>query len=341
MLAAHAMNGPSRIQLKHRLRRSLPPSVYRALQRVYWALRLRARALRRFDLRAVGRTLGSYRVSSLPAYGMDLAGWSLLQTVGDFLGPTARESLAGWWQVGRRRVRYALKRHGTFVARPFTLDRVVLNEVLVTNVYKDGLHLADGDIVVDLGAHIGAFSVLAAQQARGARIYSYEPEPQNVELLTRNVLLNHVADQVTICPVAVGGTSGRHVFHVSSGGMGALAAGTEQATPIFVETVTLQDVFLTHRLDRINLLKVDIEAAEYEMFAALPEEWLARIDRIIMECHLARHPEQFPRLLQALERAGFACMAAPGARLSLRLVVAQRTRPVPVNGGAREYLLAR
>ena len=287
--------------------------------------------------------LCAYRPSSLAVYSLDAAGWHLWQAVNDFLGPRAGEHFAAWLRAGQRLVHcplvtYVLKRQGVFIARPFTLDRIVLNEVLVANVYLEHLKIQEGDTVVDLGAHIGVLTVLAATQGRGVRVYSYEPVPDNVALLEQNVALNRVSDQVTICPVAVGGARGRRTFGVSVGGMGRLASSLEGLKYCEVDTVTLQDIFATHGLTRINYLKVDIEAAEYEMFAALPKEHLKRIDRIAMECHLSIQPERFPQLIRLLEEAGFSLSITPGHRASLKLVFAQRTGPSASHGSDREVL---
>ena len=65
--------------------------------------------------------------------------------------------------------------------RPDTLDEYVFKEIKPS---YNCLELGEGDIVLDIGANIGAFSKYAME--KGAYVYAYEPEPENYELLVVN-----------------------------------------------------------------------------------------------------------------------------------------------------------
>jgi FkbM family methyltransferase len=54
----------------------------------------------------------------------------------------------------------------------------------------------DGDILLDIGANVGMYSIFAAK-TRGVRVYAFEPESQNYALLYKNIVLNGVSDLVT------------------------------------------------------------------------------------------------------------------------------------------------
>lgn len=73
----------------------------------------------------------------------------------------------------------------------FDWDAATVNEVHGSNIYEKKYSLSEGDVVVDVGAHIGSFTLKAAHQvgSRG-RVVGVEPYSQNYELLTRNVALN-------------------------------------------------------------------------------------------------------------------------------------------------------
>jgi len=60
--------------------------------------------------------------------------------------------------------------------------------------------IPQGSILWDIGANVGLYSCYAAK-ARGCRVYAFEPSVFNLELLARNIFLNHLTEQVTIVPL--------------------------------------------------------------------------------------------------------------------------------------------
>ena len=54
------------------------------------------------------------------------------------------------------------------------------------------------DVVVDIGAHIGTFTVGAAKRAMNGRVFAIEPVPENFDLLQENVRVNNRENVVTI-----------------------------------------------------------------------------------------------------------------------------------------------
>jgi len=68
-------------------------------------------------------------------------------------------------------------------------DSVVLSDLYTNNPYAIE-NLKDGDIVVDIGAHVGIFSSLAAISAKDVSVFSYEPTPNNFRLLKHNIRQN-------------------------------------------------------------------------------------------------------------------------------------------------------
>jgi len=70
-----------------------------------------------------------------------------------------------------------------------TETRMILDEIFVQKFYlQEGISISPGDIVLDVGANIGAFTLFAAQH--GARVYAYEPIPATFELLQLNIQLH-------------------------------------------------------------------------------------------------------------------------------------------------------
>ena len=93
-------------------------------------------------------------------------------------------------------------------------------------------------------------------------------------------------------------------MHEAQGG-----AGVEQ-----VQTISLADLFAEHGVERCDLLKCDVEGAEFEIVLATPHEVLQRIARLAMEVHLTPDTpaDRFPALKAHLEASGFALVEEEG-----------------------------
>lgn len=186
--------------------------------------------------------------------------------------------------------------------------RVPVYEVFAEDEYcldwfaKD---LGDDPVLVDIGAHIGCFSLSFATRFPHARATAYEPTPLTGSYLQRNVDDNKLADRVTVCQQAVSATSGILVMAdngAGSGHNGVLHLGEAGSVNIEVPCVSLADAFATAG-DRIDLLKMDAEGAEYDIVLnSAPETW-SGVRRVVMEYHpLPAH--SFEELQSHLEAVG-------------------------------------
>lgn len=153
-----------------------------------------------------------------------------------------------------------------------------------------------GMSAVDLGANVGLFSLYAA--VAGARVLAVEAQsgfaPTFHELMSRN----GVTERVQLHQALVG--SGTGVFADAGRRMSATHWGTEP------ETSEIGALLGAHGFDHVDLIKIDIEGSEYELFAE--PAWLSRVDRVVMEAHDGfGQPED---LVSTLEGAGFSVQRA-------------------------------
>jgi FkbM family methyltransferase len=148
-----------------------------------------------------------------------------------------------------------------------------------------GHRVNPGDVVVDIGANIGTFSVYAAMVCGASRVLSFEPFPENYKLLSKNVGANQLG-MVTCVNQAVAGKPGRRTFglHSEDAGSHSLVA-TPSADTIEVECCTFEDIFERFGIDRIDYLKMDCEGAEYEILEHASRARLQQIKQISMEYH--------------------------------------------------------
>jgi len=145
--------------------------------------------------------------------------------------------------------------------------------------------LLKGDVVLDIGAHIGVVSIYLALRFPGVRILAYEPVKENYQRLVRNIEVNGVALSVIPHNLAVTG-NGRDVtlhgeLNRNSGGSSLWATDGAVYT---AHSVTLGDIFRTYALERVRLLKIDCEGAEWEILPAAGK-LLERVDYLVGEFH--------------------------------------------------------
>lgn len=168
-------------------------------------------------------------------------------------------------------------------------ESFTLFENLIRRDYLTQIALKPGDTVVDIGANIGSFAILAASiVGPNGRVYAFEPMPETFERLRENVALNAL-ENVECCRAAVDSESGTINLRVAKKSAFASAhdlnADKMTDDSVSAPCLTLERVFENYRIDRIHMLKVDCEGSEYGIFETLSPELAARIDQIAMEIH--------------------------------------------------------
>ena len=159
-----------------------------------------------------------------------------------------------------------------------------------------------GDVVADVGAHHGYFSVLMAHWvgARG-KVYAFECLPENADIASRNVALNGLQN-IAVVRTAVGAASGTIDIVNNSGGiLGDRVPGMR----VLQVAMTSLDEFFGERLP--NLLKVDVEGYEFDVLTGA-RRCLAARPKIALEFHcfkFADPVEHVARVLDLLPRAGY------------------------------------
>lgn len=191
--------------------------------------------------------------------------------------------------------------------RPASSDWFIVNEVLVCNSYDSSdVAVAKGDVVVDVGAHLGAFSVFAGR--RGARVFAFEPAPENFVLLNENIALNGLLNVATF-NAAIANASGRAKFYMGLDACAySLYAAADKTKAVDVPTISLQNVMDQNRIVQIDFLKMDCEGAEYDIVLNCPSAVLGKIKKIALECHDMGIGKNEAAMREFLEKSGFSVM---------------------------------
>lgn len=119
-----------------------------------------------------------------------------------------------------------------------------------------------GDVVIDCGAHIGAFTRVALRA--GARmVVAIEPEKANLLAFQRNFEKEIKSGQVKLVPKGIWNTTGKLSLHLSSvGDSHSVVVPQSLGTEELIEVTTLDSVVESLKLPRVDFIKMDIEGAE-------------------------------------------------------------------------------
>jgi FkbM family methyltransferase len=206
-----------------------------------------------------------------------------------------RDGLVGLVQVARSRrstkVREITVSHpalgGEVVLRTRSSDLATFGKVVADREY-DLPGLSNIATIIDAGANIGLTTLYFAHKFPGACILALEPEASNFELLTRNV---QGRPNIVCLHKALWGESGCLDVYDPGDGYWAFrtarrdGAGASDGECVgTVDCTTVQDLMAEYGLGKIDLLKIDIEGSEKEVFAN-SAPWISEVNLIVAELH--------------------------------------------------------
>lgn len=193
----------------------------------------------------------------------------------------------------------------TIKIRNHTTDLMALTNVWLIEEYNiPNFKIKSNDIIIDVGAHIGLFTLYASQFCSKGSIYSFEPDKENYELLLENVKLNNLQD-VRSFNLAVSNSNESVKLYLNDDESGhSIFSQSSQST--MVNSISLKKVFDDNHLKHCDFLKLDCEGAEYEIIKTIPLDYLKKINKIIIEYHSADiNPDLFSDLQKKLTNNNF------------------------------------
>lgn len=171
--------------------------------------------------------------------------------------------------------------------QPFTLrdnpyDYATFEEVLVRQTYQINLGFSPARII-DGGGNIGLTAAYFASRYPAAQIVTVEPDPNNFELLKKNTA---AYPNVTALNTGLWGSSASLVVRdLGLGDNGFIVKEVEASTPGSIKALSIGDIMLQQQWDSIDLLKLDVEGAEKEIFSSNTESWLPKTKVLVIELH--------------------------------------------------------
>lgn len=127
-----------------------------------------------------------------------------------------------------------------------------------------------GAVVMDIGAHIGLFSVVAAQvTGKTGKVYAFEPTPTTYALLQKTVVINHEEQVIETIQKAVGKENGKITFFITdtkADNANSLVnyRDVSSAHGIDVEVTSVDDFVKEKNINKLDFIKIDVEGVEYD-----------------------------------------------------------------------------
>jgi FkbM family methyltransferase len=190
-----------------------------------------------------------------------------------------------------------------------------LNHVFYTVFLKgeydslEKFNIGEEDIIIDIGAHLGLFTIKAAKQARKGIVYALEPFSIHYKLLKDNILSNNIKN-VKFYNLAITDKASElsfyYTMHGDPGDTSLFKINPEEKTyEEKVKSVSLQDFFNQEKITECNFLKMDCEGAEYPILMSADGSTLSKIQKIAMEWHRFELDHDPKRLADFLKASGF------------------------------------
>ena len=175
--------------------------------------------------------------------------------------------------------------------RSGTADPFVLYQVLLRSGKKAEYYVPPAlrpKIILDIGSNIGASIIYFHRQFPDASIFGFEPHPDTFRILHENVA--HLRG-VTIFNYGLGVTHQAIAVRADKVNFGAFSTGGRfkdrghPSAPVECEVRRLDDVLREIGIARVDLIKIDCEGAEADVFSTLPDEILNDCQWIVGEFH--------------------------------------------------------
>jgi FkbM family methyltransferase len=181
----------------------------------------------------------------------------------------------------------------------------------------------EGEILVDCGANVGMYTIWAAA-TRGARVYAFEPEAQNYAVLTRNIMINNLAERVSAYCMGLSDASGLSTLHIADLRIGGSCHSLGEALDFKHEPLktvfrqgslagTLDELVRGGHLPVPHHIKIDVDGFEPKVIAGAQETLRDRtVKSLLIETNqnLGDHRE----MVRELNELGFKHDAAQVAR---------------------------
>jgi len=195
--------------------------------------------------------------------------------------------------------------------RPGTVDEAVLKDSFSHDIFFSGIpeyQPSETDVILDVGAHIGTFAMLAASKAPRGEVHAIEACQDTFDFLRMNAALNRKANLHTH-HLALSNKHGFCTLYHDAENWGHSVVRQQSVSSETVESRTLQEFFEENGITRCNFVKFNCEGAEFPILLGSSSELLRRISVMLVLYHgdlWTENPKE--DMISHLQASGFDCM---------------------------------
>ena len=144
--------------------------------------------------------------------------------------------------------------------------------------------LKDNDVIINIGAHIGVFALIASSVVPRGKVYAIEASKDTFNLLRINVAINKL-ENISIHQIAVADKKGLCTLYHDTGHWGhSITKQISRHTEI-VNSLTLEDFLTENGIKRCNFLYLNCEGAEFPILLSSSRHTLEKFEMILADCH--------------------------------------------------------
>lgn len=175
---------------------------------------------------------------------------------------------------------------------------------LIQEYSSPGFDIHENDIVLDIGAHIGLFSLFASQFCKTGKIFCFEPIKENYEQLLENIKINNIKNIIPF-NCAVSNKTEKIKIYLNDDESGH-SMFLKNSNYVEVDSISIMNIFKNNSIKKCDFLKLDCEGAEYAIIELLSENYLKKIEKTVIEYHMAdTHPDLLKNLQNTLKNNSF------------------------------------
>lgn len=162
-------------------------------------------------------------------------------------------------------------------------DKKAFKQVFINNEYDLPFTLENVNNIIDLGSNVGFSVVYFKSQFPNSKIVAIEPSDDNFKQLQINT------SKLSNITLLKGGIwkddSFLKIVDVDYGSMGFVVEKCDQDDPKAIQSFKIETIMKSHDIDIIDILKIDIEGSEKELFEEEYDFWLTKTRCLIVELH--------------------------------------------------------
>jgi len=180
------------------------------------------------------------------------------------------------------------------------------NYFLKVNNPNKKFEIKNDDIVIDIGAHIGYFTMYAANNANQGTVYSIEPYKESFKILEKNLKLNNLTNVKSFHAAISKVTEQITLYIDKKNHIGNSIFETDETTESKkVDSFSLKDFVNNNKIEKIDFLKIDCEGAEFEILLNFDKELMKKINKISAEVHENGNTGSLDELVDFLRKNNF------------------------------------